>query len=71
MKALRAILDRLNDIEATISQVSRNAGAEPSLAIRLSLQSLESRRDMLREELFEVAQQEFLDVCDYRKTKRT
>ena len=66
MSALGAVLDRLNDIEATIVQLGRDAGQRPSVALRLSLKSLESRRDMLRDELSEIAQQEFVDVCDYR-----
>lgn len=49
----KSILDRLNDVEATIAQVARDAGESPSLAVRLSLQSLQSRRDMMREELVE------------------
>lgn len=66
MSVLRAVLDRLNDIEATIAQVSREAGPEPGFSVQLSLQSLESRRDMLKEELIELSHQEFIDVCDYK-----
>jgi len=64
MSYLRAILDSLNDIEATIARVS--AGGQASEAVRLSLVSLETRRDMLREELSEVSKDEFVEVCDYR-----
>ncbi len=67
MKSRRSILDRLNDVEATIAQVARDAGESPSLAVRLSLQSLQSRRDMMREELVEISQQSFVDVsCRWR-----
>lgn len=66
MSALRAILDSLNDVEAAITQVTRQAGGEPSYGALLSIQSLEARRDMLKEELAEVSNSEFVDICDYR-----
>ena len=66
MSALRAILDAINDVEATISRVERAASGESPLAVQLSLQSLETRRDSLRQELAEITKHEFVDVCDYR-----
>lgn len=66
MSALRAVLDRLNDIEATISRIEGNSSAENAFAYRLTLQSLENRREGLREELAEVTRREFIEVCDYR-----
>mgnify|MGYP001585157961 CR=1 FL=1 len=58
MSALRAILDRLSDIEATISRIEGSSTAENALAYRLTLQSLENRRETLREELAEITKQE-------------
>ena len=66
MSRLRAILDRLNDVEATIARVQGVATAEDALAAQLTLQSLENRREMLRDELADVTQQEHIEVCDYR-----
>jgi hypothetical protein len=66
MNALRAILDRLNDVEATIAQVERTAVAQRSLATRLSLRSLESRRDLLHEEMAEITRSDQVEICDYR-----
>ena len=66
MSQLRAILDRMNDLEATISRVEKGSRGEPALATRLSLQSLEKRRELLREELSGVTRKEFVDICDYR-----
>lgn len=66
MSRLRAILDRINDVEATISRIEAEATAESSFAYRMSLRSLENRRDMLREELANATTQEFVEICDYR-----
>jgi uncharacterized protein YdcH (DUF465 family) len=66
MSALRSVLDRLNDIEATISQMEGNSTAENARAYRLTLQSLEKRRDSLRDELAEISERDFVEVCDYR-----
>ncbi len=66
MSTLRSILDRINDVEATIASVLRDGGTHPSVALRLSLESLENRRDMLKSEFIEVSQREFIDVCDYK-----
>ncbi len=66
MSKLRAILDRINDIEATIAQITAQSTVESAFADRLTLQSLESRRDKFREELAEITKQESIEVCDYR-----
>jgi hypothetical protein len=66
MSRLRAVLDRLGDIESTIDKIERAYATERSLALSLSLKSLESRRDMLRGELAEISSYEFIDVCDYK-----
>jgi hypothetical protein len=66
MSALQAVLDRLNDIEATIERVSREAKGESPFAFRMALKSLENRRADLREELAEITRRESIDVCDYR-----
>lgn len=63
MSKLRAILDRINDIEATIAQTH---SSEPSNAVRLALISLEARRDDLLEELSEISKAEHVEICDYR-----
>jgi len=64
MSKLRAVLDRLNDIEATIARAT--SAAAPSNAVLLSLTSLEARRDDLLEELSEVTKAEHVEICDYR-----
>jgi hypothetical protein len=65
MSNLRAILDRINDVEATISKIEM--GAEPAdLATQLSLESLEQRRIMLREELAEISSRDQIEICDYQ-----
>jgi hypothetical protein len=66
MSRLRAILDRINDVEATISRISREATDESAFAYRLTLESLENRRDELRSELAEATRHEFVEICDYR-----
>lgn len=66
MSKLRAVLDRINDVEATIAGIEARATSESALAYRLALSSLESRRDELREELSEITSREFIEVCDYR-----
>lgn len=50
----RVVLDRLNDIEATISRIEGNSTAENAFAYRLTIRSLENRRETLREELAEI-----------------
>jgi len=54
MSALRAVLDRLNDIEATIERVGREASGTSPFAYRIALKSLENRRADLQEELAEI-----------------
>jgi hypothetical protein len=66
MSALRAILDRLSDIEATITQIEGSATPEDARAYQLTLKSLEKRRDTLRDELTEITNREFIEICDYR-----
>src|SRR4051812_44943103 len=63
MSRLRAVLDRINDIEAIIAQTTTS---EPSNAVLLALTSLEARRDDLLEELSEITKAEHIEVCDYR-----
>jgi hypothetical protein len=65
MSKVRAILDRMNDIEAAIARTQQGVNSK-DLAIRLTLQSLEERREMLREELVEITKQEQIEICDYR-----
>jgi hypothetical protein len=66
MSALRAVLDRINDIEATIAQIEGSTSPEDAFAYRLTLGSLETRRNELREELEEITSREFTEICDYR-----
>lgn len=65
MSSLRAILDRINDVEATISRIELDA-APTDFATQLSLESLELRRAMLREELAEISDRDHVEICDYR-----
>lgn len=71
MSRIRAVLDRLNDLEATIIKVERQSKARESDSIRLTLRSLEERRSTLKEKLHEVAREESLEVCDYRMIPTT
>jgi hypothetical protein len=66
MSKLRAVLDRINDIEATISRIELESKGDIPLSTQLSLQSLEGRRDMLREELALVTRSEHVEICDYK-----
>lgn len=66
MSRLRTILDRMNDIEATVARLEGQASEESAFAYQLSLQSLENRREMLREELADATRHEFVEICDYR-----
>jgi hypothetical protein len=66
MSNLRAILDRINDVEATIARAEIRAGRDSDLATLLSLKSLEQRREMLREELADVTKEQHVEICDYR-----
>ncbi len=67
MPQVRPILDRLADLEASIERVSREtATAEGRLAMRMSLQSLEARREELLAALNEITAADFIDICDYR-----
>lgn len=66
MNEIRSICDRLNDVEATISDFNRDSPSRDSFAMRLALQSLERRRDELKEMLQVATEQGFVDVCNYR-----
>ena len=50
---VRAVLDRINDIEATIARIEAEVQDRSSPVYLSAIQSLESRRVMLREELNE------------------
>lgn len=65
MSKLRAILDRINDVEAAMAEFTM-LFAESNFADKITLQSLENRRDDLKEELAEVTKKEFIEICDYR-----
>ncbi|NIA71116.1 hypothetical protein HBA54_21180 [Pelagibius litoralis] len=56
----------MNDLEATIVRLERHADPETEFADRLTIQSLENRREMLRSDLAEATRSEFIEVCDYR-----
>ncbi len=66
MSRLRAVLDRLNDIEATIAKAERLYSGQSPTAFQLSMRSLESRRNLLREELSDASREAAVDICDYR-----
>lgn len=66
MSRLRAILDDINAVEATIARVSRDADTETAFADKLVLQSLENRRQILHNEMADAARSGFVEVCDYR-----
>lgn len=60
------IFERLNDVEATITQYRRNSNTLDSIASTLALKSLEQRRDELKLALESVSEKGLIDVCDYR-----
>ena len=66
MSEVRALLDRLADIETTIDNVGRNVTTAAHEPLHLTLQSLEMRRDELLGTLHEVSRSSFIDICDYR-----
>jgi hypothetical protein len=67
MSRLQAVFERLADVEATIAKVERNGGAAgDDFATQLAISSLEQRRAELKGLADELAEQELIDVCDYR-----
>jgi hypothetical protein len=66
MSRVRAILDEMNDLEATTARFERDFDPETARADRLALLSLESRRKMLEADLTGATMREFIEVCDYR-----
>jgi len=66
MSTLRSVLDRLNDIDATIARLQAESTTESALAYRLTLQSLENRREMFLKELAKIADQQLIEICDYK-----
>lgn len=66
MSDIQAVFENINDIEATIAEIGRSMEAEPmSPAAKLMVQSLERRRDELKEMAEELAAERLVDVCDY------
>lgn len=66
MTRLRAILDRINDIEATIARMQAEVKDATSPVYLLNLESLESRKEVLKDELEDATRESFVEVCDYR-----
>lgn len=67
MSDIQSVFENINDIEATIAEIGRAAEAEPmGQAARLMVQSLERRRDELKEMAEELTADRLIDVCDYR-----
>lgn len=66
MSRLRAILDDISNVEATIAQIERDADPDTLFADKLMLQSLEKRREILTTELADATKEGFVEVCDYR-----
>lgn len=66
MIEIQEIFDRLNGIEASIAQHSRQVGADLSTADRLVLTSLAKRRDELREMLGAASAERLVDLCEYK-----
>lgn len=66
MSRLRAVLDQINDIEATIRRIEMEATDKSSAAYRMTIESLEGRREMFHEDLADVTSQEHVEICDYR-----
>lgn len=66
MSTMQAVLERINDLEATISQIERSQTGKPSFATEVSLNSLMERRESLSLELAELTATNQVDICDYR-----
>lgn len=66
MSDIQVLFERLNGIEATIAQATRTDGEPLSAGAKAMLDSLERRRDELREMAEELAAERLIDVFDYR-----
>jgi len=66
MSRLRDICDRINDVEAALARIDADTKERTSLAYRLTVGSLEKRRDELQFEMDEATREGFVEVCDYR-----
>lgn len=66
MSDIQVLFERLNGIEATIAQATRADGEPLSDGAKVMLESLERRRDELREMTEELAAERLIDVFDYR-----
>lgn len=67
MSDIQMLFEQLNGLEATIAQASRANEGEPlSPSAKLTISSLERRRDELKEMVAELAAERLVDVCDYR-----
>ncbi len=66
MNGVTEIFERLNDVEATITNYRRNSSTLDSIASKLALKSLEQRRNELKLALTAVSERSLIDVCDYR-----
>lgn len=65
MSRLRAVLDQINDIEATIARIEAEAKDTSSFAYRMTLKSLENRREVFREELADVTRLEAAETAPH------
>lgn len=66
MSDIQLLFERLNGIEATIAQADRGEGEPLSPGATVMLQSLQRRRDELKEMAAALAEERLIDVCDYR-----
>ena len=66
MTGIQSLFERLNGIEATIAQATRTDGKPLSDGAQAMLESLEVRRDEIREMAAHFAEQRMIDVFDYR-----
>ena len=66
MSDIQMLFERLNGVEATIAEATRDTSAPLSRGAEAMLRSLERRRDELREMADALAAERLIDVCDYR-----
>jgi hypothetical protein len=71
MIPIRAIADRLGDVEASITKLRQDPQAATSVVKNATLRSLMLRRDELKAMFAEISERNLIDVCDYRMIPET
>jgi hypothetical protein len=67
MNDIQVLFEHLNGLEASIARAVRSVEGQPlSPSAKLTISSLERRRDELKEVLEALAAERLVDICDYR-----